>query len=103
MRNRTRYADPQTLTTAVEYQRLGGRAYLVLKRLPEDAPTEHCPFCGWRHVHGKGDGHRSPHCFTTPYWYRGRQRFPRTTVTAGDGTQLSVEDGYIVRTVGETT
>lgn len=35
--------------------------------------TEACHICGWHHVHGEGEGLRSPHCpDATPKMYRVR-------------------------------
>lgn len=47
---------------APEYQVLDGRAYAVLRRPDEASPTRACPFCGVKHTHGVGDGHRAAHC-----------------------------------------
>lgn len=35
--------------------------------------TEACHYCGWHHVHGEGEGLRSPHCpVATPIMYEVR-------------------------------
>lgn len=60
---------------------------LVLYRDDEGSRTDVCPFCGDKHVHGEGDGHRSPHCIVDG-----------ATVVASDGTILHQKDGYILRT-----
>lgn len=39
-----------------------GHAYAVLRRAHPEDPTEPCPFCAQRHVHGPSDGHRIAHC-----------------------------------------
>jgi len=71
----------------VDYEVLNGTPYLVLWRIKESGTTEHCPFCGARHSHGTGDGHRVPHCHGNV-----------TDVIAPDGTVLKATRGYIIRT-----
>jgi hypothetical protein len=63
------------------------RAYAVLRRLSEDAPTRSCPFCGKGHVHGGGDGHRVAHCLDDA----------KAVVRSGAVT-LRRADGYFVLT-----
>lgn len=72
-----------------EYRVVNYRAYAVLRRPSEDAPSRPCPFCGSPHTHGKEDGHRIVHC--------------------GDNAQAQIhsenvtlrrEDGYYVETDG---
>ena len=44
-----------------------GHFYLVLRQDPITRRTEPCPFCGIRHIHGLGPGHRSQHC-SPQFW-----------------------------------
>lgn len=63
------------------------RAILYRKGNGEKYETDPCPFCGLKHVHGDGDGHRAAHCYK-----------PEKEATATDGTIVRESDGYIVRT-----
>ena len=65
-----------------------GEEYIVLWRENEESPTDFCPFCGKRHIHGKGDGHRVSHCAF------GEDTFTRKS----DGKIFKQSQGYIVRT-----
>ena len=65
--------------------------HAVLWRNTEDSETDTCPFCGRRHRHGKGDGHRVAHC--------GNSYIICTKRNAKDGTVLEQERGYIIRTI----
>lgn len=67
------------------YEVEGNRARLVLYRDSEGGPTDPCPFCGSRHWHGAGDGHRAAHCTAAG------------EVAIG-GVVLRSDDGYVVRT-----
>lgn len=67
---------------------LNGREYIVLWRETEKSLTDFCPFCGIRHIHGQGDGHRSAHCAF------GNETFIRKS----DGKVFERDKGYIVRT-----
>ena len=67
---------------------LNGKEYIVLWREKEKSETEFCPFCGKRHIHGKGDGHRVSHCTS------GEDIFTRKS----DGKVFKQSQGYIVRT-----
>lgn len=71
---------------AVEYKIVDGRAYAVLQRERAGSPTSFCPFCGDRHVHGIGDGHRGAHCWRV-IW---------SELQTPDGTTLRQSDGYII-------
>ena len=71
----------------IEYELLNGRPYAVIYRVNEKEKTEICPFCGKRHIHGSGDGHRTAHCTDGS-----------PTISAADGTILTQEHGYILRT-----
>ena len=51
--------------------------------------TTSCPFCKQRHLHGMGDGHRSPHC---------ADKHVKPKATLSDGITVFQKDGYIVRT-----
>jgi len=65
-----------------------GQEYIVLWRKNEESYTDFCPFCGKRHIHGKGDGHRASHCAF------GEDTFIRQS----DGKVFKQSQGYIVRT-----
>ena len=65
-----------------------GEEYIVLWRETEDSPTDYCPFCGKRHSHGQGDGHRTSHCAF------GNDTFTRKS----DGKIFKQSRGYVVRT-----
>jgi len=67
---------------------LNGYEYIVLWRETEKSPTDFCPFCGKRHTHGLGDGHRIEHCAF------GNETFTRKS----DGKIFEKNKGYIVRT-----
>lgn len=71
----------------IEYELLNGRPYAVLYRKNENEKTEICPFCGKRHIHGIRDGHRTAHCTDGS-----------KEITADDGTVLTQDHGYILRT-----
>ena len=60
--------------------------HLILCRDTESSPTDQCPFCGERHSHGIGDGHRTAHC-----------RVDGAEVEVGELT-LRQTDGYVVHT-----
>jgi Meiotically Up-regulated Gene 113 (MUG113) protein len=47
---------------SVECEKFGDTYYAVLWRDSYESKTDHCPFCGQRHIHGIGDGHRTEHC-----------------------------------------
>ena len=70
-----------------EYETDGNRSWTVLWRDSEDSKTDHCPFCGERHIYGIGDGHRGAHCTGG-----------KTEIYAKDGTVLYQKHGYIIRT-----
>lgn len=65
----------------------GARAFAILYRTSPSAPTDYCPFCGDRHTHGEGDGHRVAHCVN------GQQ-----VILTAAGQELRQVDGYLVRT-----
>ncbi len=75
-------------TAMTEYETHDGIVFAVLWRESEQAKTLPCPFCGDRHTHGIGDGHRIPHCIN-----------PKEKVTASDGTVIFAKRGYIIRTL----
>lgn len=75
-----------------EYELLNGRPRAVLYRENENAKTEICPFCGKRHIHGIGDGHRTAHCTDGS-----------KEITAEDGTVLTKDHDYILRTKKNVT
>lgn len=43
----------------------------ILCRDTVGSPTDPCPFCGKRHVHGIPDGWRVPHCLN----YEGSEQY----------------------------
>jgi len=67
---------------------IDGDEYIVLWRDTEKSSTEFCPFCGNRHKHGQGDGHRLTHCVP------GKETITRQS----DGKIFSQRSGYIIRT-----
>lgn len=71
----------------VEYEKEGEQSWAVLRRDTENSKTGYCPFCGKRHIHGLGDGHRVAHCISG-----------NNEAYAKDGTVLYKERGYIIRT-----
>ncbi len=71
-----------------EYEVIGVHAYAILRRDTEDSPTDHCPFCGARHIHGIGDGHRSAHCSSSE---------TKEEIRAGN-LIVKKSQGYIIRT-----
>ena len=54
--------------------------HAVLWRNTEESETDTCPFCGRRHRHGTGDGHRVVHCGNsdTVWTKKKRKRWNRT-------------------------
>jgi hypothetical protein len=70
-----------------EFEVHGARAFAVLRRKDASTPTSPCPFCGERHVHGEGDGHRNPHCV----------RITHAEVTTPAGITIRQRDGYYIR------
>lgn len=70
-----------------KYEIEAGCAIAVIYRENDQSRTESCPFCGMRHKHGWGDGHRVAHCATG-----------EREISAEDGTILRREHGYIIRT-----
>ena len=70
-----------------EYESEDNHSWAILWRDTEKSKTDHCPFCGKRHIHGIGDGHRVAHCMHGV-----------DTIHAKDGTILHKDKGYIVRT-----
>lgn len=71
----------------IEYEVGGDRNWAILRRDTMRSKTDHCPFCGARHIHGTGDGHRRAHCVDGV-----------ESVTAKDGTALYRTHGYILKT-----
>ena len=72
-----------------EYVVIDLRAYAVLRRDTESSPTDACPFCGTKHRHGLGDGHRTAHCASDEFI---------SEVKMQNGITLRKSDGYIVET-----
>jgi len=76
-----------------------GRLTLVLHRHPRKPDrTEICPFCGCYHIHGSGDGHRTPHCATNKYgceFVMGGDVIFKNK----DGEVFDAKDGYILRSI----
>lgn len=65
-----------------------GKEYITLWRETVESMTDFCPFCGSRHQHGIGDGHRVSHCAP------GEETFTRQS----DGKVFYQKNGYFVRT-----
>lgn len=79
----------------IETEEYGGKPHLVLWRQTEDDPLGPCLFCGRRHIHGEGDGHRGSHC------NNGCASIPKGCFLRVARVGLLVlreEDGYIVKT-----
>lgn len=72
-----------------EYEEINGKNYAILWRKKGNKLTDKCPFCGEKHVHGKGEGHRIKHCSNSIDHVHG--------FSAKDGTYLDPTDGYIIR------
>lgn len=70
-----------------DYEFYKGGSFAVIRRDSEESKTDPCPFCGERHIHGIGDGHRTAHC-----------RKGSTEILAADGTVLFQKHGYMLRT-----
>ncbi|ABI82018.1 hypothetical protein Pcar_3404 [Syntrophotalea carbinolica DSM 2380] len=68
---------------------IGQTEYLVLKREAVDSKAENCPFCGIRHTHGIGDGHRVAHCSTNNNVF----------IRKSDGKCFEQKKGYIIKTI----
>jgi len=86
----------------VDFDRLGDRRiYPVLYRDTPEADTDPCPYCGTKHIHGTGDGHRAAHCPTPPR--EKRHKFEKETgqerwyIVAADGRIITRDRGYIVQ------
>jgi hypothetical protein len=77
----------------IKYEVYDGRPILILCRKDDNHLTEECPFCGYEHWHGLGDGHRVSHCPETKC---------KKSVTAPDGTVIEQAHGYIIKTGGLT-
>jgi hypothetical protein len=45
-----------------ELKQWGNFIYPVVKRKKGSLKIDECPFCGGRHTHDLGEGHRIPHC-----------------------------------------
>lgn len=76
-------------TVEPETEWIGDTEYLVLKRDTEKSKTENCPFCGKRHVHGIGDGHRLAHCSTDDKLFKRKS----------DGKCFEQSKGYVIKTI----
>jgi len=72
----------------IEYEISGEKAFAILRRSTVKKPTDHCPFCGKRHMHGEGEGHRVAHCLDD---------VSRPEI-AVDDVILRQSDGYMVYT-----
>ncbi|TYK66022.1 hypothetical protein [Colwellia echini] len=73
---------------------VNGRIYLILYRNTNSDPTDICPFCGEKHIHGKPDGHRVRHCNSTDSDYViGR----KATFKNSEGQIFDSENGYILK------
>ena len=76
---------------------INGKLYLVLYRQTENSKTQTCPFCGERHIHGPGDGHRTPHCAapdSSDYVFGQNVIFRNKA-----GEIFDAQDGYLVKTL----
>jgi hypothetical protein len=73
-----------------EFEVHGLKAFAVLRRQDPSTPTTPCLFCGERHLHGEGDGHRVPHCRDVTH----------LMIETPGGITLRHADGYYVRSHG---
>ena len=76
---------------------IDGKLYLILHRQTENSKTQTCPFCGGKHTHGGGDGHRAVHC-TAP---GGCEHVlgASTIFRNVEGQVFDANDGYIIKTL----
>jgi hypothetical protein len=64
---------------------INGRKYPILEYKKRNERTQPCIFCGKRHLHGKNDGHRLPHCSK------------HYEITLSDGTVVPSSRGYYIK------
>ena len=64
--------------------------FVLLWRNSENSRLEFCPFCGSRHKHGKGDGHRVAHCSHT--------QCAKSFTRKSDGKTFKQSKGYFIQT-----
>lgn len=79
-----------------EYEIHDGRKYPILWRKRGSKLTDTCLFCGIKHEHGKGEGHRVSHCRDT---IDNRGSFTRVMsgYFASDESYFAPKDGYFIR------
>jgi hypothetical protein len=61
----------------------------------ESGKTERCAFCGRNHFHGKGEGHRLPHCSWNILNQEIRDRI--MSFQNSRGQTFCLDSGYILR------
>lgn len=78
-----------------EYEEISGKKFAILWRKNGNELTDKCPFCGAKHVHGKGEGHRIEHCVDSVD-KKGNIHHVHGFF-AKDGTYFAPKDGYVIR------
>lgn len=68
---------------------------LVLTRKKGKA-LEKCPFCGSRHIHGFGDGHRNAHCAQNAHSFKKKEILEKVDI---NGVTVFRKDGYFIETI----
>lgn len=77
------------MTNRVKYENWNGVNTAVLWRKKGSKKTDTCIFCGKKHTHGEGEGHRVPHCINDDRLI--------TLIEFKNGVVLNFKDGYILR------
>jgi len=71
----------------------GDVTWLALRYEKKTGRTEMCPFCGKRHLHGEGEGHRVAHCGIDIF---GRSISRDTVFKNSKGQIFHLDRGYIL-------
>jgi hypothetical protein len=66
---------------------LNGKPYIVNWRKKGEFKIDECFFCGKKHEHGLGEGHRVAHCLPKDV----------DSFYEFEGTKITFQSGYIVR------
>ena len=83
----------QTLQAEARGIQTNNKNFLCLA-VDSNGLTEPCAFCGRRHHHGRGSGHRRPHCFRT---ILDKPVSPDAEFTNSQGERFRLRDGYILK------